>query len=389
MDSRRAMLATLGGASLGMRAAAAAWRGAGPRREGRPRPTLAAVSRRAAAARRGRARPAAAEGRLDARGRRGDRVFGRDRATVSSTWGSRPGNLLALDLATGDAPAGPTRRERRSASRRPAWRAASSTSATSEGAVHAVGRAQRPARPGPSRRGPRSRPRRWWPTGKVLVGSYDQNLYALDAKTGSQAWTFETEGQVHATAAVDGRRRLRDRLRRPAPRPSASRTGRSCSRSRRAPTPAPPPPSWASRAYYGTFENEVLARGPRRAEGRCGATSPRSGSSPSIRRRRWTRARWSWAAATSSSTPSTPRSGKAALDVRDQGPRGLLARDRGRPSLRRAPATAVSTSSTSPGGTALEEFDAGGPITASPALAAGRLVIGTQDGQVFCLGAKG
>ena len=35
-----------------------------------------------------------------------------------------------------------------------------------------------------------------------------------------------------------------------------------------------------------------------------------------------------------------------------------------------------------------EEFEAGGPITASPALAGGRLVIGTQDGQLFCLGPK-
>ena len=40
-------------------------------------------------------------------------------------------------------------------------------------------------------------------------------------------------------------------------------------------------------------------------------------------------------------------------------------------------------------GKAADEFDAGSPITASPALAGGRLVIGTQDGQVFCLGAKG
>jgi outer membrane protein assembly factor BamB len=40
-------------------------------------------------------------------------------------------------------------------------------------------------------------------------------------------------------------------------------------------------------------------------------------------------------------------------------------------------------------GKAVLEFDAGGPITASPALASGRLVIGTQDGQVFCLGPKG
>jgi PQQ-like domain len=32
------------------------------------------------------------------------------------------------------------------------------------------------------------------------------------------------------------------------------------------------------------------------------------------------------------------------------------------------------------------EFDAGGPLTASPAVAAERLVIGSQDGKLFCLG---
>ena len=32
------------------------------------------------------------------------------------------------------------------------------------------------------------------------------------------------------------------------------------------------------------------------------------------------------------------------------------------------------------------EFEAGGPLSASPAIAAGRLVIGTQDGKLYCLG---
>ncbi|HBY58221.1 MAG TPA: hypothetical protein DEH78_00255, partial [Solibacterales bacterium] len=32
------------------------------------------------------------------------------------------------------------------------------------------------------------------------------------------------------------------------------------------------------------------------------------------------------------------------------------------------------------------EFDAGGPISASPAIGEGRLVIGTQDGKLYCFG---
>jgi outer membrane protein assembly factor BamB len=39
-------------------------------------------------------------------------------------------------------------------------------------------------------------------------------------------------------------------------------------------------------------------------------------------------------------------------------------------------------------GAKLEEFDAGSPITASPAVAQGRMVIGTQDGQVIAFGAS-
>jgi outer membrane protein assembly factor BamB len=32
------------------------------------------------------------------------------------------------------------------------------------------------------------------------------------------------------------------------------------------------------------------------------------------------------------------------------------------------------------------EFNAGAPLTASPAIASGRLVIGSQDGILFCFG---
>ena len=35
-------------------------------------------------------------------------------------------------------------------------------------------------------------------------------------------------------------------------------------------------------------------------------------------------------------------------------------------------------------GTKLWEFEAGAPVSASPALAAGRVVIGDQDGRLYC-----
>jgi len=37
-------------------------------------------------------------------------------------------------------------------------------------------------------------------------------------------------------------------------------------------------------------------------------------------------------------------------------------------------------------GKIVQRFEAGGPLSASPAIAAGRVVIGSQDGKLFCLG---
>jgi outer membrane protein assembly factor BamB len=93
---------------------------------------------------------------------------------------------------------------------------------------------------------------------KLLVGSYDGHLYALDARTGSVVWKTESEGPVHATAAVfegttyitgcdqrlrgiriaDGKQVLDVS--------SGAYTGAS-------------PAIAGGVAYYGTFENEVLA----------------------------------------------------------------------------------------------------------------------------------
>ena len=39
-------------------------------------------------------------------------------------------------------------------------------------------------------------------------------------------------------------------------------------------------------------------------------------------------------------------------------------------------------------GEKVSAFEAGAPITASPAIARGRLVIGADDGRIYCLGAK-
>lgn len=39
---------------------------------------------------------------------------------------------------------------------------------------------------------------------KVILGNYDQHLYALDAQTGELLWRYETEGPVHGGAVLHG-----------------------------------------------------------------------------------------------------------------------------------------------------------------------------------------
>ena len=93
---------------------------------------------------------------------------------------------------------------------------------------------------------------------KVLVGSYDSNLYALGARDGKLAWKIQTEGYVHATPAiVDGVAYIAgcDEILRGIrvsdgvevlKMPFGAYTGAS-------------PAVVDGRAYYGTYENDVLA----------------------------------------------------------------------------------------------------------------------------------
>ena len=95
-------------------------------------------------------------------------------------------------------------------------------------------------------------------SGKVLIGSYDGNLYAVDAAKGELAWQYKTKAQVHATPAVanglafisgcdgilrairiaDGQQAYQVEI--------GSYTGAS-------------PAIEGQNAYFGTFNNEVVA----------------------------------------------------------------------------------------------------------------------------------
>jgi outer membrane protein assembly factor BamB len=222
--------------------------------------------------------------------------------------------------------------------------------------------------------------------GKVLVGSYDQNVYALDAKSGAQAWAFETEGQVHATAAVvDGVALVTgcDALLRAIRISDGQEQYHVSSGAYTGASPA----VVGRRAYYGTFEHEVLGV-DLAAKTVLWRYKPVERQFPFY-------------------SSAAVDAGKVVLGGRDKLVHCLDA-ETGKAAWTFATKGRVDSSPVIAGGRvyvgsadgrvyaldlasgkAADEFDAGSPITASPALAGGRLVIGTQDGQVFCLGAKG
>ncbi|PYQ24300.1 MAG: serine/threonine protein kinase [Acidobacteria bacterium] len=217
--------------------------------------------------------------------------------------------------------------------------------------------------------------------GKVIVGSYDQHLYALDARTGRLAWKLETEGPVHATAAVAGGltyvtgcdQRLR------AVRIADGKEAFEVSSD--AYTGASPA-IVGDRAYFGTFENEVLGvdlkahrivwryEHPQRkfpfyssaavADGKVVV----GGRDKMVHGLDAATGRELWAFATQGRVESSPAitSGRVYVGSSDS---RLYVLD-------------LAT------GKPLWRFDAGAPLSASPALAAGRLVIGSQDGRLYC-----
>jgi outer membrane protein assembly factor BamB len=218
----------------------------------------------------------------------------------------------------------------------------------------------------------------------VLIGSYDGNLYALDAATGGLRWKVLTKGMVHATPAV------KDGLAYIAGCDAIFRAiriadGREMFEIAAGAYTGASPLVDGEKAYFGTFNQEVLAldlkarkilwrfSDPDRqfpyyssaalSNGRLvlggrdkivHALDPASGKEL-------------WAFPTRARVDSSPvvaagrvyiGSGDGRLYVLD-----LMS------------------------GKLLSEFDTGAGITASPAVAGGEVVIGTSDGRLYAFGA--
>ncbi len=217
----------------------------------------------------------------------------------------------------------------------------------------------------------------------VLIGSYDGHLYALDAKTGRQRWKVETMGQVHATPAVlDGLAFIAgcDAVLRAIRVADGTEAYQIASGAYTGASPL----IEGGRAYFGTFNNEVLAF-DLRAKKRLWRFADEDRKFPFY---------------SSAAMAGT----LIVLGGRDKFVYGLDATT-GKPAWTFATRARVDSSPAIAGGRVyigsgdgrlyvldaatgkkISEFDAGAGITASPALAGGRVVIGTQDGRLYVLG---
>ena len=110
----------------------------------------------------------------------------------------------------------------------------------------------------------------------MLIGSYDTHLYALDRRDRQAAVEAADRRPGARHAGGPERHRLHRRLRRALPRRPRRRRQGAVRDSARARTPARRRRSTASRAYVGTFDDEVLALDLQTREDRVALSRSRS-----------------------------------------------------------------------------------------------------------------
>jgi outer membrane protein assembly factor BamB len=217
---------------------------------------------------------------------------------------------------------------------------------------------------------------------RVLIGSYDENLYCLKTSDGSVSWKFKTNGPVHSTPGIaDGLAFIAgcDEVFR-AIRISDGKEVFSVSSGSY--TGASPALRLGS-AFYGTFDNEVLSVNLKQHQIVWRYEHPQ---------RKFPF--YSSAAVTAD---------RVVIGGRDKLVHGLTVAGKGvwtfatRARVESSPA--ISGGKVYVGsndgkfyvldlntGDKLWEFTAGAPLSASPAIANGRIVIGSQDGRLYCFG---
>jgi eukaryotic-like serine/threonine-protein kinase len=217
---------------------------------------------------------------------------------------------------------------------------------------------------------------------RVLIGSYDQNLYCLSARNGSVLWKVRTDGPVHATPGVsDGLAFIAgcDEVFRAIRISDGKEVFQVASGSYTGASPA----LRGGSAFYGTFANEVLM---------VSLTQRKIVWHYEHPQRKFPF--YSSAAITAD---------RIVLGGRDKMVHAITPAGKGvwtfttRARVESSPAIAggrVFVGSNDgmfyvlnlQSGAKVWEFNAGAPLSASPAIANGRIVIGSQDGRLYCFG---
>ena len=217
---------------------------------------------------------------------------------------------------------------------------------------------------------------------RVLIGSYDQHLYCLSTRNGSVLWKAKTDGPVHATPAIaDGMALIAgcDELFR-AIRIADGREVFTVSSG--AYTGASPALSGDS-AYYGTFDNEVLMvnlksrsvgwryqdpvrKFPFYSSAAVFEDRVVLGGRDKMVHGLTREGKAAWTFATRARVESSPAIAGGRVFVGSNDGRFYVLN--------------LAT------GAKLWEFNAGSPLSASPAIGRGRIIIGSQDGRLYCFG---
>ena len=217
---------------------------------------------------------------------------------------------------------------------------------------------------------------------RVLIGSYDQHLYCLSTRNGSLLWKFRTDGPVHSTPSISNGIAFIagcDEFFR-AIRISDGKEVFNVSSG--AYTGASPALSGDS-AYYGTFENEVLMvdiksrsvgwryqdpvrKFPFYSSAAVFQDRIVLGGRDKMVHALNSAGKGIWTFATRARVESSPAIAGGRVFVGSNDGRFYVLN--------------LNT------GAKLWEFNAGAPLSASPAIARGRIVIGSQDGRLYCFG---
>ena len=217
---------------------------------------------------------------------------------------------------------------------------------------------------------------------RVLIGSYDEQLYCLSAKDGSLKWSFRTNGPVHSTPSISGGMAFIagcDEMFRAIRISDGKEIFNVSSGSYTGASPA----LRDGAAFYGTFDNQVLSvnlaqkqivwryeypqrKFPFYSSAAVTPTQVVVGGRDKMVHGLTLAGKAAWTFATRARVESSPAIADGRVFVGSNDGRFYV----------------LSLSS----GAKLWEFDAGAALSASPAIATGRIVIGSQDGKLYCFG---